>query len=641
MRRYGSWPAWVAVGWILSASAPNAGAGMPTTAVPPTNLNSPLGITMAAHPVVPAVVSSFATEVDEAGTLVRWRTASEIGVLSFDLYRSAGSGGAWTKVNSEIIVAANSPAGASYQTRDIGAPPGQDSVYRLVGFDQQSLECNLGIYKVSSREAAPEMMAPVVGAGEMQRVRLMAAPASAAPSANLAVTVLDETTFVKMTTTNTGLQKLTADVLAALLGQPLAEVQSAISQRQFRLANRGQPVGYLAASGGSALLFYALAYKDNYTDRNVFWLTSGSAPALITSNGQLPTANPTSIYYSMVLNQERDLLDVTSLPISPDDDFWMWSRLVAGLTFFDMATYPLMLDHVVSSPGVMGQLSFQLWGANTAAHRVQVQVNGQAVTNADWQGFAPFNLTLSVPSTQWAEGSNSVTLRALINGSASPRSQWYLNRFSLTYSRQYFAQAGLVEFTASTNSVVSLNGFTSSVIKVLDVSHPNVPILVTNVNIEPLSTTYRASFVPGSPEARYIAFQSGAGTPVASVALAEVTGLSNPTNAANYVLITPDSLLAAAANLADYRQQKGLQPCIARLDPIYNEFAYGFVTPRAIQSFLATAYTHWSVPPRYVALIGDGTYDYRNLKGNGDNLTPPLLVSTRTACLLRIALWVT
>src|SRR5262249_4811935 len=50
--------------------------------------------------------------------------------------------------------------------------------------------------------------------------------------------------------------------------------------------------------------------------------------------------------------------------------------------------------------------------------------------------------------------------------------------------------------------------------------------------------------------------------------------------------------------------------------------------PSALKSFLAYAVHSWTTPPRYVALAGKGSYDYRNLLGLGSNLLPPLLLST-------------
>ena len=92
--------------------------------------------------------------------------------------------------------------------------------------------------------------------------------------------------------------------------------------------------------------------------------------------------------------------------------------------------------------------------------------------------------------------------------------------------------------------------------------------------------------------------------------------------------MTPTNFLVAATNLANYRRQNGLRVLLAPLDPIYNEFATGYPGPHALAAFLASVCTNWPASPRYVALLGDGTYDYRNLLGYGDNLIPPLMVNT-------------
>ena len=112
------------------------------------------------------------------------------------------------------------------------------------------------------------------------------------------------------------------------------------------------------------------------------------------------------------------------------------------------------------------------------------------------------------------------------------------------------------------------------------------------------------------------------------MASAQTAGLSNPKNAADYLIIAPDMFSDGAAQLAAYRQQKGLGTLVASLDDIYNEFSYGVPTPDAIKQLLGTAMTQWSGKPKYAVLIGDGTYDYRDLLQKHDNLVPPMLVST-------------
>jgi hypothetical protein len=55
----------------------------------------------------------------------------------------------------------------------------------------------------------------------------------------------------------------------------------------------------------------------------------------------------------------------------------------------------------------------------------------------------------------------------------------------------------------------------------------------------------------------------------------------------------------------------------------------GVPSPHAIRTFLAYAYANWRRPPRYVALVGEGTLDYRNLLGFGDSLLPPLMIQSQ------------
>jgi hypothetical protein len=71
-----------------------------------------------------------------------------------------------------------------------------------------------------------------------------------------------------------------------------------------------------------------------------------------------------------------------------------------------------------------------------------------------------------------------------------------------------------------------------------------------------------------------------------------------------------------------------LKALVVNLDDVMNEFNYGISSPEAIRSFLAVAYGKWRKAPRYVALAGDGSMDYRDLLGYGGNLIPGKMVPT-------------
>ena len=84
----------------------------------------------------------------------------------------------------------------------------------------------------------------------------------------------------------------------------------------------------------------------------------------------------------------------------------------------------------------------------------------------------------------------------------------------------------------------------------------------------------------------------------------------------------------AAQSLAEYRRSRGLATMVVGIEDIYDEFNAGIAEPSAIRAFLRHATSRWSTAPRYVTLVGRGTYDYRNIEGFGDNLVPTQLVGS-------------
>jgi hypothetical protein len=187
---------------------------------------------------------------------------------------------------------------------------------------------------------------------------------------------------------------------------------------------------------------------------------------------------------------------------------------------------------------------------------------------------------------------------------------------------------GRLLYVANSNAVLTLTGFTNAALTLIEVTDPLTPRLVTNLTTEPMGGLWRASYVPSGPNTRYAACQTGAALEVVALEAVWPVGLVTPTNRAACLLIAPPTLLAAAQPLADYRNRQGLETKLISLETVYNECNYGLREPEAIRTLLAYAWNHWEVEPAYALLIGNGTYDYRNLRGVGDNLVPPLMVPT-------------
>ena len=70
----------------------------------------------------------------------------------------------------------------------------------------------------------------------------------------------------------------------------------------------------------------------------------------------------------------------------------------------------------------------------------------------------------------------------------------------------------------------------------------------------------------------------------------------------------------------------------APLEQIYAEFSHGIATSDGVKEFVQYAYNNWTLPkPKYLLLIGDGTYDPRDREGydrpDKNLMTPVPIVS--------------
>lgn len=87
--------------------------------------------------------------------------------------------------------------------------------------------------------------------------------------------------------------------------------------------------------------------------------------------------------------------------------------------------------------------------------------------------------------------------------------------------------------------------------------------------------------------------------------------LRNPSNGADYIVITHNNFIQQAQKLARYRRDHdGFRIMVIDVQDIYDEFNSGIMHPQAIKDFLTFAYQNWQLPaPAYVVLLGDASWD--------------------------------
>ncbi|MER3631621.1 MAG: hypothetical protein C4325_05170, partial [Blastocatellia bacterium] len=105
--------------------------------------------------------------------------------------------------------------------------------------------------------------------------------------------------------------------------------------------------------------------------------------------------------------------------------------------------------------------------------------------------------------------------------------------------------------------------------------------------------------------------------------------IGTPTQAAQFLVIAHRSLLQPASSWAAYRASQGISTKVIDVQEIFDEFNFGTSSSIAIKAFLDYAFHNWQVPPAYVLLIGDASYDPKNYTNNGYwNMVPTRMVNT-------------
>jgi hypothetical protein len=582
-----------------------------------------------------AVVSGFhASPADGGGVLLEWRTASEAGTAGFQVQRWDAGARRWTRVNPELLAGTQAPQGGVYRFVDEGASPGETRLYRLEEVEVDGRVRVHGPFAAAVDWNRPDPRRK--GAAFERFARRPPGRGEAEPAAAPKAGVKAALDGLHLSVRQTGLYYLRAADLAPWLGETADKTGTMIAKGKLALSRGGQPVawypdltpGATGKDSAQGLYFYGESPgpESLYSDTAVYRLQKGDGLLMQT----LPAGNAPAAQggkFQETLHVERDLFPATVLPLDPESDYWFWEFLQGGDATFGRRTYTLDAPGLT---GTGGSLTVSLQGTTASGvadeHRAQVALNGAALGEVRWTGIAARQATFPIPNGILRETGNQVELTA-VTGDGAPYSIWYLDSFDLSYPRSFRSVGDSLAFTPGGNPVVTVGGFSSTGVRLLEVQNPLRPRWIEVAAQPDGASGRRVSFTPASQGRHFAAGTSGLLAPAAVRAWSAGT-LRRPGNWAKYLVIAPGGLRDAAERLAGLRRAQGLESMVVDLDQILDEFNAGAFSPRAIQGFLAYARAAWSVPPAYVVLAGSGTVDYRNLLGHGDDLVPPLMLKS-------------
>ncbi|MCX6029515.1 MAG: C25 family cysteine peptidase [Chloroflexi bacterium] len=461
-------------------------------------------------------------------------------------------------------------------------------------------------------------------------------PSQVAHAAPQAVPGVDPN-FYKLTINQTGMVKVTYEAMDTA-GLPVMTLDPTTFQIYEQGTEVARRIVDADSSGtfnaGDYVLFYGRGVNTLFTGTNVYWLTYGVAPGrdMVARDGTPDSGLPAVSAFRDTVHLEQNKTWRGDVPLTGYADRWYWQ-------FYDATCrptcVPFTFTNVFSLPnpatGVYtATLTPRLRGYSTRGHLALFYVNGTSAGQATFNWQDEFLGSLSFSQTPLVNGSNILTFTVPLDGQ-STRDTGFINWFNITYSRTYTAPAsGQFAFGVDAASPVSvtLAGVLSSTTAIYDITDPLNPRPIGGVAVDG-SGPFALSFAHQlTAAARYIAAAPGQLLTPGAITLDAPSHLRNPTQGADWIVISHQNFLTAAERLAEHRRSRpNFRTAVVDVQDIYDEFNGGLPDQEAIRAFIRYAYENWPRPaPAYVVLLGDGHYDPRDyLNYHTTSYIPPFL----------------
>lgn len=567
---------------------------------------------------------------DGNGVWLSWNTSFENKNLGFNIYRTTG--GEFVPVNQNIIPATHlrlpEQAGSAGQYTFFDPAGRVDATYYIesIGLDGR---------KRSFSPIFPQSVHDLTPIAGVSSDFLQRANADARPEVINSELVIPEDVKANLETTgdplaDPGKQKWVAGQPGVKIGVRQEGIYRVTrdqleaagfnvnsSPELWQLYSNGVEQAIIVAPGGNYIEFYGKGIDTFETDTHNYFLLVGenNGKRMGTRTGRTiasPVAAPS--YNHTFIKKER-ITYFSGIFNGHEENFYGSLITSSGVNInFNLTG---LTNHANISVVVT------LMGLTFNNHHVRVRVNG--TETALMQGFNRNKMEKEffVPSSLLNEGSNTLQLSTQSSGDIT-----LFDKIQVTYPRAYLAEQNQLSFYTNNYRASNLTGFTSPNIRVFDISNPNSPDVMANLNVAPDGNNYRVKIPAHRGRIMFAAANEAVKQP-SSITQNIASTLSGAAHNGKLVIIKHKNFLAEATEWANYRKNQGTSVEVIDIEDIFDEFNFGNLGASAIRNFLQFAKNNWQTPPEYVLIIGDASYDSRNYTGNGNwNMVPTKMVDT-------------
>jgi hypothetical protein len=377
---------------------------------------------------------------------------------------------------------------------------------------------------------------------------------------------------------------------------------------------------------GDAIEFYGTGLDTPSTDTQTYWLVLGTKPgkriAKATAGGDGKGKGSGSSFLFTVESKPRVLYFSALNNGEGNNKFF-------GPLISTDAAHPTMLKLSVPHPDPYSpgkpQLQVVLQGVMDGQHTVKVLFNDQQVGQVTFKGQNQGTASFGLSPGALREGENQVKLVA----AGGDVDLSLVDVVRLSYYHTFAADDNALRFSANGGAKLTIGGFNSAMIRVMDITDPwNLWEVSGEIKSQGQSSGITIS-VPGQGLKTLLAFADGWIKEVSGITANNPSSWNSVSKGADVVLISHADFLGALGPLKNLRQSQGYTVAMVDVEDLYDEFNYGNKTPQAIRDFLSRASSNWQRAPRFVLLVGDGSVDPRNYLGYGEfDLVPTRMIQT-------------
>ncbi len=352
-------------------------------------------------------------------------------------------------------------------------------------------------------------------------------------------------------------------------------------------------------------------YTNTYTWDNVYWLTfTGNFPEparrMETVDGSLSEPDSLiSIKTKDRIHAETDRMlgeDSDGIPYNYFD--WYWK---------DSSSFTLYQSLINVFPGDTAVIKVK----DVSYYASSIILNSDTMSGSELE---KANSITSARFTNLSDGLNTLQFNF--------PSFTYLDYYEVRYWKKLICSSDLLRLeNPDTSEVVEYraSGFAGTAPYLFEIDDRfGVKRFVSFASVSD-SIKFQDQSINGEKKEYYLLDQTKFKTPL-SISLDQMADLRNTSNQADLLVVTHSDFYEQLQEYKSFRESfNSLRVKIVKVEDIYDEFSWGLFDPVAIRDFLKYAYENYSRPaPAYALLVGDGTYDYKNLLTvSSQNWIPP------------------